>query len=83
MNLMIQWSVREEQFQIHLVLCMCYFIKERNNNMNLTVLSVINNCKKTLLGDILINYFEIIYYFFFEEKAQNCNEGAAGGICCS
>ena len=51
-------------------------IENRNKNRNLTVLCEINSCEKTLLGDIMLNYFEIMYYFLFEQRTQNCNDQA-------
>ena len=47
---------------------------EGNTRGNLSVLTEINNNKSTLLGDIMINYFEIIYYFFFENIKRQFNE---------
>ena len=46
---------------------------EGNKVGNLSVLTEINSNKSTLLGDIMLNYFEIIYYFFFENIKRELN----------
>ena len=46
---------------------------EGNKGGNLSVLTEIDSNKSTLLGDIMLNYFEIIYYFFFENIKRELN----------